>query len=368
MNCMLQGSKSCCHLGCERAFAHTRFRTAFSRSTFGVAVRPNRSSSVKKRHLVCRIASTSEASTSVSASPPTYGPTQKGLPQSQVWELDFCSRPLLDERGKKRWELLICSPDREFEYSAYFPNNKINSTQLKAALINLLQQAGAEKPRRCRFFRGQMQTIISRSLTDLDIAPVPSRRCFTLISWLQERLENLYKKDPGYSDKAASLFTLDLQSPQELPDNLRGEQWNFVQLPLSALQEELKQVKQREVFGDTFDLETAGAAGLPPDALIPGVAVFSKRAVPLAAWTSGFELAALVADTDRACVILETGVNQRWRYGSYRRNPETNAEARQWEDAKKLVKGLHFLALQKDEEAEQCAGVWLLQDRESPSI
>lgn len=62
--------------------------------------------------------------------------------------------------------------------------------------------------------------------------------------WLQERLENLYKKDPGYSDKAASLFTLDLQSPQELPDNLRGEQWNFVQLPLSALQEELKQVKQ----------------------------------------------------------------------------------------------------------------------------
>lgn len=62
--------------------------------------------------------------------------------------------------------------------------------------------------------------------------------------WLQERLENLYKKDPGYSDKAASLFTLDLQSPQELPDNLRGEQWNFVQLPLSALQEELKQVEQ----------------------------------------------------------------------------------------------------------------------------
>ncbi len=37
---------------------------------------------------------------------------------------------------------------------------------------------------------------------------------------------------------------LDLQSPQELPDNLRGEQWNFVQLPLSALLEELSQVKQ----------------------------------------------------------------------------------------------------------------------------
>ena len=67
---------------------------------------------------------------------------------------------------------------------------------------------------------------------------------FCCAGWLQERLENLYMKDPGYSDKAASLFMLDLQSPQELPDNLRGEQWNFVQLPLSALLEELSQVKQ----------------------------------------------------------------------------------------------------------------------------
>ncbi|DBB12647.1 TPA: TGF-beta-activated kinase 1 and MAP3K7-binding protein 2 [Trebouxia sp. C0006] len=368
MNCLLQDPKCCCYTGCGRLPPRERLATSVHRQPFTAARQSGQSSSRNTRRLCCRVTSTSDPSTSVSTSSPTYSPHQKGLPQSQVWELDFCSRPLLDERGKKRWELLICSPDRKFEYSAYFPNNKINSTQLKAALLELLQQAGAEKPRQCRFFRGQMQTIISRSLTDLDIAPVPSRRCFTLISWLQERLENLYMKDPGYSDKAASLFMLDLQSPQELPDNLRGEQWNFVQLPLSALLEELSQVKQREVFGDTFDLSTADAADLPLDALIPGVAVFSKRAVPLAAWTSGFELASLVADTDRACVILETGVNQRWRYGSYRRNPETNAEARQWEDAKKTVKGLHFLALQKDEEAEQCAGVWLLQDREPPSI
>lgn len=33
-------------------------------------------------------------------------------------------------------------------------------------------------------------------------------------------------------------------------------------------------VLQREVFGDTFDLETAGAAELPPDALIPGMMLF----------------------------------------------------------------------------------------------
>ena len=55
---------------------------------------------------------------------------QTGIPQSRVWELDFSSRPILDERGKKKWELLICDAQRHFQYSGYFPNNKINSTQV----------------------------------------------------------------------------------------------------------------------------------------------------------------------------------------------------------------------------------------------
>ena len=55
-------------------------------------------------------------------------------------------------------------------------------SQLKAALAEILDQAGAVKPERVRFFRGQMQTIITRAVTDLGMKPVPSRRCFTLIS------------------------------------------------------------------------------------------------------------------------------------------------------------------------------------------
>lgn len=46
----------------------------------------------------------------------------------------------------------------------------------------MLAQPGARKPSSARFFRGQMQTIISRALSDMGIAPVPSRRCFTLMS------------------------------------------------------------------------------------------------------------------------------------------------------------------------------------------
>ena len=56
------------------------------------------------------------------------------------------------------------------------------SQQLRIALVEILDIEGAVQPRRVKFFRGQMQTIISRALADLDITPVPSRRCFSLIS------------------------------------------------------------------------------------------------------------------------------------------------------------------------------------------
>lgn len=63
-------------------------------------------------------------------------------PTSNVWELDFCSRPLLDERGKKVWELLICDPERKFEYAQYFPNSKINSIEVRMATIRWFLPAG----------------------------------------------------------------------------------------------------------------------------------------------------------------------------------------------------------------------------------
>ena len=54
--------------------------------------------------------------------------------------------------------------------------------QLKRSLEDLLALPGARKPTAVRFFRGQMQTIISRALSELDITPLPSRRCFALMS------------------------------------------------------------------------------------------------------------------------------------------------------------------------------------------
>lgn len=87
---------------------------------------------------------------------------------------------------------------------------------------------------------------------------------------LEERLETVYKRAAGYSDKATSLFTLDLGPPQDLPDALRGESWLFVQLPLGLLREELKAVESRQTFGAAFPLASAGLGDLSDDAIIPG--------------------------------------------------------------------------------------------------
>ena len=293
-------------------------------------------------------------------------PDAHQAPQSDVWELDFCSRPLLDVRGKKVWELLICDPSGKWLFSRYFPNNKINSTELKAAVKEILSETGAQRPSRVLFFRGQMSTIITRAFEDMDIQALPSRRCFSLLKLLEERLESVYKPDERYSDKAGTMFQLDLAPPMDIADALRGEQWAFVQLPLSALMQETKAVEDKRCFGAV--VPRIEELGLNEDTSIPGVAVFSRRAVPLAAWTNGLELACLKADGDRACLLLETGVRDRYRYGAWRRSREATAEATSWEAAKEGSGGLHFLAVQTDPDAPECSGLWLLRETPPPAV
>ncbi|CAI5465401.1 unnamed protein product [Closterium sp. Yama58-4] len=282
------------------------------------------------------------------------------------WELDFCSRPLLDERGKRVWELLVCDSSRRLQFAEYFPSNRINSATLKDALLRVMDATGAPKPQKIRFFRAQMATIISKAATDLDIQPVPSQRCVTLLRWLDERYDAVYRVQPNFQANAPPLLQLEAAAPQDLPDTLRGEQWAFVQLPLSGILEEMQRVRAGDMFGSVLDLAAMGLASLPPDSMVPGVAVASTRATPLAAWTSALELASLRVDPSKACLLLATGVADTWRYAFYRRSMAADAEARAWEEAKRACGGLHFLAVQRDLEEEDCTGFWLLQDADPP--
>jgi hypothetical protein len=151
------------------------------------------------------------------------------------WELDFCSRPILDARGKKLWEIVVCDNRRQLQFACFYPNNVINSVTLRDALASIVETLGVPKPEKIRFFRSQMQTIISKACKELDIQPVPSQRCITLVRWLEERYETVYRRHPGFQEGATPLSLQEQALPLDLPDTLRGEQWTFVQLPLSGL-------------------------------------------------------------------------------------------------------------------------------------
>lgn len=283
------------------------------------------------------------------------------------WELDFCSRPILDARGKKMWELVVCDASLSLQYTKYFPNNVINSITLKDAIVSISEQLGVSMPQKVRFFRSQMQTIITKASTELGIKPVPSKRCLSLLLWLEERYETIYTRHPGFQKGSKPLLVLDNPFPMDLPENLFGEKWAFVQLPFSAIQEEISSFETKFVFGASLDLDLLGIE-IDNKTLIPGLAVASSRAKPLAAWMNGLEVCSIEADISRACLILSVGVSTRYTYVTYKKTPVTTSEAEAWEAAKKACGGLHFLAIQEDLDSDDCVGFWLLLDLPPPPV
>ncbi|CAL6276204.1 unnamed protein product [Bathycoccus prasinos] len=301
------------------------------------------------------------AATATASYTTTTTTKNKSSLSSQSWQIDFCSRPLKDDRGKKVWELLITDEDRTFEHAEFFPNNRINSVELSKALQKVVSkrtEETGEGPRRVKFFRSQMMTIITRACKECELEPLPSRRCQTMLNWLEERMETVYKKHPGYDPNSAPLMTFDAQAPKPLPDALRGESWAFVALPLVGVKEEMQSVAREKAFGDLLNIDP----DLPDDTLIPGVVVYTARAAALSGWTKGLELSAITVDLESSSIVLETGVNESWNYAFFRRTKELREEAREWEGVKRQTKGLHFLAIQTDADSETTDGFWVLQD------
>ena len=162
--------------------------------------------------------------------------------------------------------------------------SSLNPQQLKSAITEIASQPGASAPNGVRFFRGAMQNIITRALTEAGIKPLPSRRCFALYEELERRAAEVYPGMPGFSATAPPPFgALDTAfgaggggAPAQLPDALRGEAWAFVQLPLEELAPELEAVRRGDVFGAVFGVQDGGdfpSAGTP----IPGKGKRKRR-------------------------------------------------------------------------------------------
>ncbi len=281
---------------------------------------------------------------------------------TNIWELDFYSRPILDENGKKVWEILICeSPttiDAEieplFRFAEYCPSTEINSARLMQAIQAAIAQAGTA-PSRIRFFRQAMKNMITKACGDMGIPAVLSQRTYALNQWMQQRLAEEYPKHPGFQPGSNPSVSFAALAAQALPDALRGQRWAFVSLEASAFQDMNDWAID---FGEAFPL---ALAGISADTMVPGLVIFSQRALPMAGWMSGLELGCLKMDTEAPRLLLETGIGDRWVLASLN-NPQLLSEAQQFETSKQQAHGVHFLAVQANPETEAFAGFWLLQE------
>ncbi len=264
---------------------------------------------------------------------------------------------------KKLWELLICqSPvginettDSLYRYSEFTNNQQVNSIWLRNAIEKAIADA-PEPPQKIRFFRRQMNNMITKACAELAIPTALSRRTYILNQWLEQRMEEVYPTYPGYQPGTNPSVQYMNSAPQPLPDALIGEKWAFVSLEAGAFAE----MSEWDIdFGEAFPLSMMNIA---PNSPIPGLIIYSSRAQPLAAWMSGLELAFIKFNpSPPARLLLQTGGDDSWILANLS-NSSTIAEAKRFSEAKSKAKQVHFLAVQSNPESESFAGFWLLQE------
>jgi len=282
-----------------------------------------------------------------------------------IWELDFYSRPILDEREKKVWEVLVCespqavnqAPETLFRYAEYCDSGEVNSVRLRQALERAIAQA-PQPPDKIRFFRRQLTNMITKACSDLGVLPLPSRRTVTLNQWLEERSRDVYPLDPNYREGVVvPSVQFETPEPKRLPDALNYDRLAFVTLEAGAFAD---MTEWSIDFGEAFPLE---ALGLTPETRVPGVLLFSSRALPLAAWMSGLEMAFVrYEETPNPCLVLDTGANERWLLRGNLAERSQQQEAKNFELAKQAAQNVHFIGVQSDPQSEAFSGFWLLQE------
>jgi hypothetical protein len=281
---------------------------------------------------------------------------------SNIWELDFYSRPLLDANNKKVWELLICDRDRNFEWVRECPTNEVNSEWLAKQLVDCVSSAG-ETPIKIRFFSTSMTNIIMRGCKLAGITGQASRRVFTMSAWLAERMASIYPNRDGFQavdPNPLPLKVLAAQDPKPVPDALMGERWILVSLKARDFAEANDWSMD---FSELLDI-----SNLDPDTIISGIIIISARATALAAWMSGVDPVFIKFERnllgDRTQMQLEASADARWVLANLQAPKDKNAidQGATFEKSKQNSQGFHFLAVQTSPDVEHFAGFWMLRE------
>ena len=282
------------------------------------------------------------------------------------WELDFYSRPILEPDGKKRWELLIISSPCEgttscFRFEKRCPAGSVNSTWLTSALTEAIanaQQQGWSVPRKLRAWRSSMRTMVQRAASELGLEMVPSRRTYALFDWIAEREQDLYPKEEGYMAGPLAPPPAPVSTPpRPLPESVRGDAWNWAELPASALRDAAE-------WPIGFRSLLPVPSSINDDQVIPGLRLFSQtRGLALAGLLGGIEPVRLrVSGTQ---LLLEAGQDDCWLVSDLSSDEAKHVSALM-KQASEHADGLQFIAVQTSPEAEHFEGFWMLRDQAEP--
>ena len=279
------------------------------------------------------------------------------------WELDFYSRPILEEDGRKRWELLItATPDPDgsttpFRFAKRCPSGEVNSLWLASALAEARDQAvdaGLTAPLRLRCWRSSMRTMVQRAAAELNLEMIPSRRTYALLDWLQQREQEVYPQETGFMAGPLAPPPAPVTTPAvPLSEEVQGDAWAWASLPAGLLRE-----------AGEWPMGFSGLLPLPSgiadDQPVPGLRLFSRsRALAMAGWLGGLEPVRLLVEGRQ--LVLEAGQDDRWLVSDL--DPKA-AEAITAELAKSMAigKGLQFIAIQASPEEQAFAGFWMMRD------
>ena len=281
------------------------------------------------------------------------------------WELDFYSRPIIEKNGKKRWELIISSSknfktDDIFLWNKICPANEVNSIWLTKSLNEALTDAerkGWARPDKIRFWRASMKSIIKKSIENVGLEALVSRRTYELFDRIEFLEQNVYPLENGYvRGVLAPTFTSGIDNdPKPLPEAVRGDALTISEISV----EELKDAQNWPIeFGDIFPIQKS----LKNENLVPGLRLFSKdRSLALAAWFSSLEPVKLQIEKNQ--LILEASEANRWLVTdlSEKDAKELNEKFIQ---TKNDSFGYQFISIQSTPFIEKFAGFWLLRDVE----
>lgn len=274
------------------------------------------------------------------------------------WQADLHRPPLSDANGSALWELLFCTADFKFSYSAQTPQAQVHQGWIREHMQRASDHAGA-LPDRLQVFRPQALPLLRTSAQALGIEVEARRHTPTLHRWLQNRAR-WYPSLANATGVAYDPLQLEPPPPLPLPDHLWGQQWGFTSLPAALLEQTFPY--QPMPLGCLPLERLPRAMGLADTTAIAGVVIDAgPQALALGRWLEGVAPAWLryqAGDPDG--LILEAGLHDRWIITTFR-DTTVGAGGQLFEQRKLNSRGLHFLLVRPDASGLTYTGLWLLQ-------